>query len=310
MRTQKAEAEKHQAALAEATAKAQAAGTGAPAADDGLVQKHEQEIKALTLQLKSEHEAALKAALEEALKSQPAANGDQQAAVAQAIREYEEKTTLRQAEEIAAAVERGRMEAASKLKLKEAQLSKAQARVKALEAQLHDAGVIAPPPSAPATATVPVTSTTATATAATAVKPSPARPVPTGPQGTAAARPPVRPAAVKPVQPAATAPAATTTTTAAATATAPPPAGPAAAAAAPLRPPTRGMARGRGLPTGPGRGGAQRVPPVKQASQASVTPPPGGVSILGAASKRPREEGSTPAEDSLAKRLKSAEPPQ
>jgi nucleoprotein TPR len=90
---------------------------------DELVQKHQEELQAQATQLKTEHDAALTAAVEAAKAATPAA--------APSDSSYTES-------DIAAAVERGRQELGAKLKIKESQLQKLQAKLKTVEQQLFE----------------------------------------------------------------------------------------------------------------------------------------------------------------------------
>jgi len=291
MKTKSADAEKHAQAVAEAVEKAKAAAPN-PTTGEDLAKRHAGELKALEEKLTAEHKATLKTAVEEALKSQPeASQGDQKGAVDAAIAEVEAKTQARLQEEIASAVERGRMEQAAKNKLKDSQLVKAQKRVKELEAHIHEwqaAGIKLPQPST--TSVTPTTTTASAGSLAPIQQPQGPKAATVTPTSTGTSQPKPSPVAV-----------------AAASATAPslprrPPLGPSAASAARGGASLRGAGRG-GITA---RGAAPlRQPPVKPAATAAAS---GGVSIIGAASKRPREDGTTSSEDSLAKRLKPADP--
>lgn len=298
MKTKAADAERQAATIAEAVEKAKAEMNVSSEVEtaEALVKRHGEELKALEEKLKAEHEAALKVAVEEALKSRPEGSSDvdTQAAINGAVSEAEKKAQTQLQEEISAALERGRMEQAAKNKLKDSQLVKAQKRVKELEQQIHEWQASGIPPS--------VSGTTPTTPVAT-LNIIPAQPVTklaaTGQPSAATestGQPPSKPlGAVPSSQPK------PPITSAAATTSQPP---------LPRKPPLgpsggRGTAiRGRGgLLT---RGGAPlRQPPVKPS--APTAPASGGVSIIGAASKRPREELSSSSEDSLAKRLKPAD---
>ena len=265
-------------------------------AQEDISKRHAEELQALEQKLKAHHESEMKARVDAALKSRPALaanSADQQAAIDTALAEFEKKLQQRHNEEIASAVERGRMEQGAKAKLKDSQLVKAQKRVKDLEAQIHEwqaAGIVLPP--APATSTP--------AGAAPAQAPASAKPAPSAqPQTpTAAAAGPSQP---KP-NPAASAVAAAS----AANLPRRPPANTPGTQAATLQPGRGGAIRGVGRGGLPQRGGAPlRQPPVRTAPTAP--PATQGVSIIGAA-KRPREESPATTEDSLAKRLKPAQP--
>ncbi|KDR82878.1 hypothetical protein GALMADRAFT_58080 [Galerina marginata CBS 339.88] len=309
MKAKAAEADKQAALVSEAVEKAKAdMNAGADPTTQELSKRHADELRALEEKLKAQHETELKAkvvsAVQEALKTQPAPappanNADQQAVIDASVEIFKKEIEARHAEDIASAVDRGRMEQVAKGKLKDSQLVKAQKRVKELEAQIHEwqaAGIVLPPSSTPSTS-VPVVAAAGAAA-----------PQNVGPKATA---PPSQQPATGTSHPKATP--AVAAAAAAASATAPN----ANAGNLPRKPTVnpgpggarggavRGLGRG-GLPPGAARGGAPlRTAPVRPAPPAA---PAGGVSIIGAATKRPREEGSTSSEDSLAKRLKPAEP--
>lgn len=241
----------------------------APGADAAQVTaKHAGELKALEIRLVTKHETEMKAALDKLRTelSQPNANGESGKTVSSVDHEQALK----------AATERGRMEVTAKLKLKDSMLTKAQNNVKQLEAQIKawkDAGLL--PVSDNATSGT----TAATVSAVAKAVPSPTTSAP----------------------PAASTSAATTVPNAL-----PRKPGGALSGSVPLG---RGGAvvRGRGVVRGalrggaPGRGGA---PPTVVAPVADTTTVQ-GVSIIGAAGKRTREDGGEAnAADSLAKRLK------
>jgi nucleoprotein TPR len=308
MKTKAAEVEKQTAVVAEAVEKARADMSNSvdPAAQETLQKRHAEELRSLEEKLTTKHEADLKARVEsavaEALKARPTtgADADQKPAIEAAIAEYEKQVQARRAEEmasiearhvdeIASAVDRGRMEQAAKGKLKDSQLVKAQKRVKDLEASIHEweaQGIQLPPIKNTAAATAPAPSSMPPVqmaakppplTASTsAASPSQPKPTPTAPAANAGSLP-RRPA----------------------------PTGPAGLARGGA---VRGVGRGA-PPLGVGRGGAPRTAPVKLTapSPTSVTPT-AGVSIMGAASKRPREEVASAEDQSLVKRLKPAEP--
>jgi nucleoprotein TPR len=305
MKAKAADAEKQAAVVTEAVEKAKAgmSNSADPAAQEALQKRHAEELRSLEERLTTKREADLKARVEsavaEALKAKPAtgADADQKPAVEAAIAEYEKQVQARRAEEmasiearhaeeIASAVDRGRMEQVAKGKLKDSQLVKAQKRVKELEASIHEweaQGIQLPPIKSTAAATAPapspvqMTAKPPPPTASTSsAGPSQLKPTPTAPAANTGSLP-RRPAPTGP-------------------------AGPARGGA------VRGV--GRGVPLGVGRGGALRTAPVKPTTPSPTSVAPiAGVSIMGAASKRPREEGVASAEDqSLAKRLKPAEP--
>ena len=230
--------------------------------------------------MKAAVEAAASSARAEAVAAAPSLGGDQQAAIQQAIAAHEQKLKEQHEAEIAAAVERGRMEASAKGKIKDQQLVRAQNKLKELEAQIltwKQTGVIkettpaatAKPPAAAATAASATHSAASTTSTAAGSRTLPRKPT------------------------------LNTTGQAAQTAL---PAGAGRGRGAALRGAARGAAQslaikgtavGRGAPTQTSTG---------TAAESS------GVSIMGAASKRAREEGeASSGEDSLAKRLKPAD---
>ena len=306
MKTKAADAEKQAAIVTEAVEKAKAdmSSSADPATQETLQKRHAEELQSLEEKLTTKHEADLKArvesALAEALKTRPTtgAGADQKPAIEAAIAEYEKQVQARRteemasiearhAEEIASAVDRGRMEQVAKGKLKDSQLVKAQKRVKELEASIHEweaQGIQLPPIKSTAAATAPAASSVPSVqmaakppplTASTpSAGPSQPKPTPTAPAANAGPLP-RRPA----------------------------PTGPAG-------PPRGGAIRGvgRGAPLGVGRG-ALRTAPVKPiAPSPTSVAPTAGVSIMGAATKRPREEVASAEDQSLVKRLKPAEP--
>ena len=306
MKTKAADAEKQAAVVTEAVEKAKAdmSNSADPAAQENLQKRHAEELRSLEEKLTTKHEADLKARVEsavaEALKARPTtgADADQKPAIEAAIAEYEKQIQARRteemaliearhAEEIASAVDRGRMEQVAKGKLKDSQLVKAQKRVKELEASIHEweaQGIQLPPikstvvAAAPAASSMPPVQMAAKPPPLTAstssASPSQPKPTPTAPAANAGSLP-RRPA----------------------------PTGPAG-------PPRGGAVRGvgRGAPLGVGRG-ALRTAPVKPiAPSPTSVAPTAGVSIMGAATKRPREEVASAEDQSLVKRLKPAEP--
>ena len=238
--------------------------------------KHAEELKALEERLRAEHKKELEAATAKGISggtAEKSTGADVEATIAAAKAEWEKIHE----EEIKKAIERGRVEQQTKGRLKDAQLTKTQAKVKELEAKIMELQGSS------------AASTSGTTTVAPAQKPAPTqtttqRPAPTQvPQKPAPTQPPGQkptPAANKPQQ----------TTGQNKLPNRPTPA-------------TRGGGPGRVLNAAlGGRGGGPTTAPAPQNAG-------GGVSIMGAA-KRPREdgEGETPATDnSLAKRLKPAE---
>ena len=302
MKTKAADAEKQAVVVAEAVEKAKAEVSNST--DFTALQKrHAEELRSLEEKLALKHEADLKTHVDsavaealktEALKAQPTTgtDTDQKAAIEAAIAEYDKQVSARHAEEIASAVDRGRMEQVAKGKLKDSQLVKAQKRVKELEASIHEweaQGIKLPP-----------ISSAAVATPATAPAPSAASPVQT------AAKPALPTASTSTASPSQskaipTAPAATNTGALPRRPGATLPSGPAG--------PGRGAVRGvgRGVPlAGVGRGALRTAPVKSTAPSAAPVAPTVGVSIMGAAAKRPREEGTSAEDNSLVKRMKPA----
>ncbi|KAJ7432792.1 hypothetical protein B0H11DRAFT_2297225 [Mycena galericulata] len=257
------------AAVAKALSEAQGLSAGGPS--DDVVKKHAEELQALQESLSAKHAAELKAAVDAARAENSGSSPevDVDALIAAAIAKHDKEQEKVRQDEITAAVERGRAEAAARAKLKDQQLVKTQNKVKDLETQIlgwQKEGLL-PTPTTPATS-APVASTSASAVAPASDSASAAKPTPAARGG--APGPAVRGGAAR--------------------------GGAATRGAAP-----RGA---RGNPMA-GRGGAARVPPVAPTTTTAPAPA-AGVSIMGAA-KRPREEGASP-EDTLAKRLKPAEP--
>ncbi|KAJ6584124.1 hypothetical protein DFH09DRAFT_1434376 [Mycena vulgaris] len=276
MRAQQKATETQAAAVAAAVAqaKSEAQDPSAGTVSEDIVKKHADELQALQESLTSKHAAELKAAVDAARAENPSSSppADIDALIAAAIEKHDKDQEKGRQDEITAAVERGRAEAATRAKLKDQQLVKTQKKVKDLEAQIlawQKEGVLPTPPTP-----IPATSTPAVAAPASTSTPDSTPVVKSAPVARGGA-----------------------------------PTGPARGAAPAA---ARGTAAVRGAPTRGRalsiRGGATRVPPVGPTPAAAppAAGPAAGVSIMGAA-KRPREEG-TPAEDSLAKRLKPAEP--
>ncbi|KAG6903157.1 hypothetical protein C0995_004704 [Termitomyces sp. Mi166 len=270
--------------------------TSSPLSQEAAKQ-HAEELRALEAKLKVTHQKELAAAREAAaaevlLKAKSSADNKDEiaSAVSAAIAEHEKTWTTKQAAEIEAAIERGRMEQVAKGKLKDAQLVRAQKKVKDLEAQILEwrtAGLIPEAvPATPTTATAPSnpalaasTSTVpVTATLATTAPTSTASPITAAPLAAKATAPIPRKPSLGPT-----------------------PTGPVVRGGAAIRgariPPRGGMGRGAAAPR-------PAAPAVAAAAAAAST---GGVSIMGAANKRPREQETPASDDSLAKRLKPAE---
>ncbi|KAJ3867488.1 hypothetical protein EV359DRAFT_34396 [Lentinula novae-zelandiae] len=245
---------------------------------DDFVAKHQAELKALEVRLIAAHQEELKNATGNKGPSTSGSEIDVQAAVAAAIATHDKERDAKIAEEISAAVERGRMEAASKMKLRDSQIVRVQTKLKEYEAQIQtwkqegilpkDAKVSplsgkAPPPPSPSTSSnvsTPVTPSTAPTTAsANASLPR------------------------KPSVPSAT---------------------PSSSSTIVSTPP--GIGRGRGGPSAVVRGairGATRGAAGTGRGAKPSQPLSGGITIQGAA-KRPAPESA--ADDTLAKRLKPA----
>ncbi|KAG8214434.1 hypothetical protein J3R82DRAFT_9457 [Butyriboletus roseoflavus] len=261
-----------------------------------VTKKYAQEIEAL----RAEHEAVLKAAVEAAIAGvKPETTNDEitKAGIEAAIAAHDKEVQVKHTEEIAAAVERGRMEQGAKSKLKDAQLVRSQNKLKELEAQVMEwrkAGLIpdataAAPAAVPASSAAPPVTPTTPVASTSKIPPAPAAP---------AASAPVPAPAVSASVPAATH-------------VAPPPStnvGPVRrvlGGTVPLSM-TDGVGRGRGGPRGRGRGISIRG---AAPGHGGSGPPPTaavGVQIMGAANKRGREDDKTQPDDSLAKRLKPA----
>jgi nucleoprotein TPR len=292
MKAKVAEEDRQAAAADAAKALGEKEGTNAnaPLAAD-VLKRHAEELRSIETKLAGKHQEELKAAVEAARKEATEAaqkmateaarnekpNGnvepDQQIAIDAAIAEHEKKLRAKHAEEVITAMERGKVEGMAKAKLKDSQLVRAQKKVKDLEAQIVEwrtAGLIPdlPPPAVPAK---PVAATSSSI----------------------AANPPAAPATSTATHP--------TVNTAL-------PRKP--SMSTPTGPATVGAGAGRGGATTRGRAIQRAMGGATGLGRAAPTKPPaapaGGMSIMGAAGKRPREE-TTP-DDSLAKRLKPADP--
>ncbi|KAF9077487.1 hypothetical protein BDP27DRAFT_1397327 [Rhodocollybia butyracea] len=253
-----------------------------------LAKKHQEELKALEERLSAKHRDELKSAVENAVSSAQKAvtpsgsDVNVQAAVATAIVAHDKDREAKMAEEISAAVERGRMEAASKMKLKDSQVIRFQTKLKEYEAQVQtwiQAGILpkdtkisplpnkVPPPPSPSMSTI--------------SSPSVASTSPTNPTtNTTLPRKPSLSNAVASTSSSAPAPVVPT----------------------PVTGRGRGVVRGvRGAVRGAvtGAGVVRGIQP-KQPAQPTQS---AGIAIQGAA-KRPAPESSV--DDSLAKRLKPA----
>lgn len=248
--------------------------SGSSTIPDDIAKAHAEELQNLQARLMAEHQKQLQVAVEAAKKELPSggsavSDAEQKAAIAAAIAAHDKELEPHRLAELQEATESGRREADMKSRLKDAQLLRTQTKLKEKEALILGWQNAG---------LVPKDEKQATPSKPAAANPSPGVP-PTAPASSAAAPPPVKQGL----------------TSAGAAAT------PQAVRGA--RGGGRGLARGaaRALSirgAAPARGGA---PPV-------AAPGPPGVSIIGAASKRAREEGDgAAADDSLAKRLKPAE---
>jgi len=256
-----------------------------PTNSEEVTKQHAEELRALEERLVAKHQEELNKATNAPALGTAATPEDQKAVIDAAVTtSLASKEAERKAEHDAAiekAVESGRLEGTMKLRLKDTQLVRAQNRVKELEKQIEEwkkTGVI--------TSEAGTESTSARAASSSAP-----------------AAPAASPSALSP------------------TTAAPPRAGGAGAAGIPRKPSTAGTAagqpargRGRGgvrgnlgirgaAAPGAGRGAGGPQGSVGAGSTAGGT---AGVAIMGAASKRLREEGEVSTEDSLSKRMKPA----
>lgn len=284
--------------LVNALEKAKSAENATPSTTE--LTNHAKELENLRAQLAAQHESVLKDAVDAATMSAKAeatrafADGPTKAAIDAAIATHDQESKARYNEEIAKAVERGRMEQAAKMKIKDNQVVRLQSKVKELESRIMEwekLGLVPDPNSTSLTA--PLATPTSAASASNV-------PVPNRPPAAAA----TTVATTSTIPSTSTAPAlAATTTTAPQTTSLG--SRSVTSGAVPLSVPgPRGRGRGgavRGAPSIRGRGGA--LPPTVTTAPAQV----GKFSILGAASKRGREEDPTSDGDSLAKRIKPAE---
>lgn len=277
--------EKHKKEQEEAVASAIAklkAELQTPANANDITARHAEELRSLEAKLNAKHAQELKDAVEKARKE--ATGSPDKVAEEQHL------------QDIVAATERGRLEMASKLKLKDNVLLKVQNNVKKLEWQiqtLRESGVAIPDPPASLTST-PLTKQPAAKPPAATGAPSQLAVVRT-PLATGVSAPTTQSAASKPLMATGSLPTQPT-----------PPVG--AAAVRGARGGGRGLVRGAlrgGITRGgaPGRVAVAQPPATEIASDGSASG--SGVSIMGAAGKRGREDSETP--DSLAKRIKPAE---
>lgn len=282
--------EKHKKEQEEAVASAIAklkAELQTPANANDITARHAEELRSLEAKLNAKHAQELKDAVEKARKE--ATGSPDKVAEEQHL------------QDIVAATERGRLEMASKLKLKDNVLLKVQNNVKKLEWQiqtLRESGVAIPDPPASLTSTPLTKQPAAKPPAATGAPASTSQPaVVRTPLATGVSAPTTQSAASKPLMATGSLPAQPT-----------PPVGAAAVAVRGARGGGRGLVRGAlrgGITRGgaPGRVAVAQPPATEIASDGSASG--SGVSIMGAAGKRGREDSETP--DSLAKRIKPAE---
>ncbi|KAL5512816.1 hypothetical protein ACEPAG_3082 [Sanghuangporus baumii] len=283
-----------------------------PSADAAeIATRHAEELRVLEARLATKHEEELKAAIGRTRKEakEEATKAAAAAAPLGATQDMISKEEHEQA--LKAATERGRMESTTKLKLKDGMLQKAQANVKHLEAQIkawREAGIV--PTNAP---TIPPGSV---ATPVKAIPPVPVKSAPSAASPAAAGHPTAGTGPTAKTTPGrATAPAPTagpSTPTSATPAALPkkPMLGVATAATgdAHARGGRGGAVRGVRGARGVARGGTVRGgAPAAIAQAAAANAADGGVSIIGAAAKRAREETTESSAESLAKRIKPAE---
>lgn len=271
--------------------KAEQQASGSTGTPDSIAKAHAEELRVLQERLEAEHQRQLTAALEAAKMELPASGGtsdvNQQAAIAAAIAAHDAELEPRRRIELSEATESGRKEVEMKLRLKDSQLLRAQNKLKEKEALIlgwQNAGLVPKDdkvvaPAKTTTQSIPSSSTTPATTAALAANTAP------DPRTAANVGTPAKPPAAKAenISTTARAPATTALSTSGA----------------------RGGARARGA----SRGGLniRGAAPGRGAPAATAAAASGGVSIIGAASKRTREEGEGTPDDSLAKRLKPAE---
>ncbi|THH00176.1 hypothetical protein EW026_g2304 [Hermanssonia centrifuga] len=269
-----------EAAIERVKAEMQAAGNSSTETDS----RHAEELRALEERLAKKYQEELKSAVDAAKANvaKGTAGPDQKAAIDAAIAAREQEWKSAHEAEIAAAVESGRREAEAKNKIKDAQLVRTQAKLKVLEGQLEQLknnGILPDVVSNPPSATTQPSTKLPGAPAALQAKPSAA---PT------TVKPPI--ATAKPGAPPPKAPA--------------PAGGP---STLPQKPGVGGAGRGHPAPRGgaPARVAAAAGLVVRRAAEgAEAKSNDTGVSIMGAAGKRAREDGEASGDDALAKRLK------
>ena len=253
---------------------------------DEMVARHAQELRELESKLTAKFQEEMKAAVEAAAsaaraEAAPSIGGDQEAMVQQAIAAHEQKLREQHEVDIAAAVERGRMEASAKGKIKDQQLVRAQHKLKELEAQIltwKQTGVIKETTPTTAAKSTPGSAVTPTLSGASA-----SASTSTAPGSKTLPRKLTLNTTGQPTQAVSAA-------------------GAGRGRGVALRGAARGAAHSLAIKgTAAGRGAPVQTSPGTAAESS-------GVSIMGAATKRAREEGdASSGEDSLAKRLKPAD---
>jgi nucleoprotein TPR len=160
--------------------------------NEQMVKRHAEELEALEARLKAAHkneiDVAVAAARQAASASTSASAEAQKAAIEAAVTAAKSEWAKGQEEALEQAVERGRMEQATKARIKDSQLLKSQTRVKDLEAQLLKLQSSNGTPESAASATASTSQAPPVAAAAQAKLPS--RPAGVGPatRGRGAAR--------------------------------------------------------------------------------------------------------------------------
>lgn len=245
---------------------------------------HTEELRALQVKLQADHSKAIEelkaaktvenkdvdpASLEAIIQSRLSEINKDAAAQISKLQEEIEILRKERDEAKNQGVELGRKEMSMKLKLKDSQYAKTAKRLQEVEAALTNL-------QSPSTGTVPTVTTTQVGGAVPPVV------IPSMPSTESSA---TLPAAASPASPLTSAPSDGT-------------AGPSSAAGAPV------ARRGRGVSL---RGAATRVRGGRVAPAGTAAA--AGTSILGAASKRPRESEPETPDDSLVKRLKPTNPP-
>jgi len=195
----KAQAAEHERQEAAEKAKTEVQGSESLLLEEAR-KRHADELRDLEAKLTAKHEEELKAAVEAAGKENPApvatSSSDDEARIAAAIAEHKTTLEAQRTAEIEAAIERGRMEQVAKAKLKDAQLVRAQKKVKDLETEILEwrnagllpdaSGVIPSTPITSSAVTIPGQTSTITGnnTAPSVIMPrKPSVVIPTAPGG-------------------------------------------------------------------------------------------------------------------------------